>query len=109
MTLSKSKPTMKAESGATAPITDLTNGLKDVSDGQDSANPINAENQLVTGWRLHLSTLSLLTLIFLVQMESSIASTTLLSITNQFGGYERSSWVFTAYMLTYCGEFCDCI
>ncbi|KAH8733128.1 hypothetical protein GQ44DRAFT_781965 [Phaeosphaeriaceae sp. PMI808] len=37
-------------------------------------------------------------------MESSIASTALLSITNQFGGYQKSSWVFTAYMLTYCGE-----
>ncbi|CAI6339908.1 unnamed protein product [Periconia digitata] len=62
-----------------------------------------AETHYPTGWRLHLSTISLSVLIFLVQMESSIASTTLLKITDQFGGYEKSSWVFTAYMLTYCG------
>jgi hypothetical protein len=43
MTLSKFEPTMKAESGATAPITDLTDGLKDASDDQDSVNPINGE------------------------------------------------------------------
>ncbi|PVI00423.1 MFS multidrug transporter-like protein [Periconia macrospinosa] len=101
---SNAAPAVPVETGTAASDTELAEGLKNEdSEGQEVRGLIDAENHSVKGWRLHLATLSLLILIFLVQMESSIASTTLLSITEQFGGYEQSSWVFTAYMLTYCG------
>ncbi|KAF2441993.1 MFS general substrate transporter [Karstenula rhodostoma CBS 690.94] len=104
MTASRPEPTMTAETGAAVPDVELSDGLKDEErEGQGFTGFPDTEISHVNGWRLHLSTLSLLVLVFLVQMESSIASTTLLSITDQFGGYAESSWVFTAYMLTYCG------
>ncbi|KAF2804408.1 MFS general substrate transporter [Mytilinidion resinicola] len=36
-------------------------------------------------------------------MDTSVTSTAILTITDQLGGYNRSSWVFTAYLLTFCG------
>ena len=78
---------MTTESVVAAPDKVFTEGLKNEgSDGQESAHLTDAENQYMHGWRLYLATLSLLILFFLVQMESSIASPTLLSITNQSGG-----------------------
>ncbi|KAF2469066.1 MFS multidrug transporter-like protein [Lindgomyces ingoldianus] len=41
--------------------------------------------------------------LFIVQTESSVTSTTIVSITNDLGGFQGSSWVFTAYLLTYGG------
>ncbi|KAF2791393.1 major facilitator superfamily MFS-1 [Melanomma pulvis-pyrius CBS 109.77] len=41
--------------------------------------------------------------LFISQMESSVTSTAVLAITNDLGGYEKSSWLFTAYLLTYSG------
>jgi hypothetical protein len=106
MTFSKSEPTMTTKSRAAAPDTEFTKRLKNEKSGcEDSTDFADAENQHLNGWRLHVATLSLLILVFLVQMESSIASTSILSITDQFGGFEKSSWVFMAYMLTYCGKF----
>ncbi|TGJ79408.1 hypothetical protein E0Z10_g9361 [Xylaria hypoxylon] len=39
--------------------------------------------------------------LFMVQSESSITSTAITSITDDLGSFEKSSWVFTAYLLTY--------
>jgi MFS family permease len=36
-------------------------------------------------------------------MESSVTSTAVLVITDELGDYEKSSWLFTAYLLTYSG------
>ena len=41
--------------------------------------------------------------IFSAQMESSIVSTSIVAITNELGGFDKSSWVFTGFMLTYAG------
>jgi MFS family permease len=41
--------------------------------------------------------------LFISQMESSVTSTAVLVITNELGGYAKSSWLFTAYLLTYSG------
>jgi MFS family permease len=40
----------------------------------------------------------------MTQLESSIVSTSALTITNELGGYDKSSWIFTAYLLTYGGK-----
>ena len=37
---------------------------------------------------------------WLAQMESTITSTSIVTITNDLGGYIRNSWVLTAYWLT---------
>lgn len=42
--------------------------------------------------------------IFLVNFEISIVSTSLVSITDDLEGFGRSSWVITAYLLTYIGK-----
>lgn len=39
--------------------------------------------------------------IFLPQVEGTIAATALISITNDLRGFNESSWIITAYMLTY--------
>lgn len=62
------------------------------------------ESKYITGPKLILINAGLMISIFLVQMESSIISTAIVDITNQLGGYEKSSWLFTAYLLTYCGK-----
>ncbi len=42
--------------------------------------------------------------LFMGQMESSIVSTAILTITDDLGGYNQSVWIFTAYLLTYSGN-----
>jgi hypothetical protein len=42
----------------------------------------------------------------LTQADSTIASTAILAITDDLGGFEKSSWVFTVYLLTYSGKPC---
>ena len=39
--------------------------------------------------------------LFLAGIESTIISTTLISITNELGGFQQSSWIVTAYLLGY--------
>ncbi|KAM0145728.1 hypothetical protein ACHAQE_011114 [Botrytis cinerea] len=59
-----------------------------------------ASNYL-SGWALHLLTTALMLAIFLPQVEGTIAATALVSITNDLRGFNESSWIITAYMLTY--------
>ncbi|KAF2795478.1 MFS multidrug transporter-like protein [Melanomma pulvis-pyrius CBS 109.77] len=56
-----------------------------------------------SGWKLHGITFWLLVALFVAQMDTSVTSTAILEITDQLGDYEKSPWVFTAYMLTFCG------
>jgi hypothetical protein len=60
------------------------------------------ESKYITGRKLYLINASLLVSIFLTSTESTIIATALVDITNDLGGYGKSSWLFTAYMLTYC-------
>lgn len=62
------------------------------------------ESQYITGKRLYLINTGLIISMFIVQMDSSIISTSVVDITDQLGGYEKSSWLFTAYLITYCGK-----
>ena len=41
---------------------------------------------------------------FLSTLESTIISTSLVSITDSFEGFNRSSWIVTSYLLTYTGQ-----
>jgi MFS family permease len=42
--------------------------------------------------------------LFMTLMESTIVSTSVVTITNDLGGYVKSSWLFTSYMLTFSGQ-----
>lgn len=39
--------------------------------------------------------------LFLAGLESTIIGTSLISITNELGGFQRSSWIVAAYLLGY--------
>ncbi|KAF2248052.1 putative multidrug resistance protein fnx1 [Trematosphaeria pertusa] len=55
----------------------------------------------IKGLRLHLLTIGLCLGIFLVNFEISIVSTSLVSITDDLHAFGRSSWIITAYLLTF--------
>lgn len=37
-------------------------------------------------------------------MEALVASTAILSISDELGGFDKSSWTFTSYLLNYSGR-----
>ena len=43
--------------------------------------------------------------LFLSTLETSIVSTSLVSITNALGGFEQRDWVVTAYLISYTGTY----
>ncbi|TVY75996.1 Efflux pump FUS6 [Lachnellula suecica] len=61
------------------------------------------ESEYISGWKLHLNTFALLLALFAAQMEQSIVSTSVLAITNELKGFDKSGWIFTAFLLTYTG------
>jgi hypothetical protein len=42
---------------------------------------------------------------WLVNLEIPIVSTSLVGITDDLGGFSKSSWIVESYMLTYVGNF----
>lgn len=69
---------------------------QDIGDVQDEA-------LYITGWRLHSISFGLLLSLFIAQMDTSIASTSILTIIDDLGGFKKSSWVFTSYLLSFYG------
>ncbi|KAF2158515.1 hypothetical protein M409DRAFT_71606 [Zasmidium cellare ATCC 36951] len=57
----------------------------------------------LTGWRLYVAGIGLGLSVFLPALEVSVISTSLISISNDLDGFEQSSWIITAYLLTYTG------
>ncbi|KAH8885981.1 MFS general substrate transporter [Thozetella sp. PMI_491] len=55
----------------------------------------------ITGWRLVAIATGQALSLFMAQTESSITSTAITAITDSLGDFEKSSWVFTAYLVTY--------
>lgn len=43
--------------------------------------------------------------LFLTNLEIPIATTALVDITEDLGGFDKSSWVISAYLLGYVGRF----
>jgi hypothetical protein len=70
----------------------------------ENTERVEVEPVYLTGWRLYSITFWLLLSLFVVQMDTSITSTSILTITDHLGSFERASWVFTAYMLPFCGN-----
>jgi hypothetical protein len=63
------------------------------------------ESIYFTGHKLWLINAGLIIPIFLITLESTVISTAIVDITDELCGYSKSSWLFTAYMLTYCSSF----
>jgi hypothetical protein len=61
------------------------------------------DSRYITGRKLYLINAGLIISMFVVQLDSSIISTSVVDITDQLGGYEKSSWLFTSYLITFCG------
>lgn len=68
-----------------------------------TAAPIVPERIYITGWRLYILMFGLLLAMFLSALETTIVSTSLVSITNALDGFDRRNWVVTSYLLTYTG------
>ncbi|KAJ6096144.1 MFS general substrate transporter [Penicillium sp. IBT 16267x] len=60
-------------------------------------------NGFITGWRLAILLLGISIAIFLPNLEVSIVSTALVTITSDLNGFNRSGWVVIAYLITYTG------
>ncbi|KAH6706125.1 hypothetical protein VD0002_g5664 [Verticillium dahliae] len=56
-----------------------------------------------TGWRLHALTAGLCLSLLLSTLETTIVSTSLVSIVDHLQGFDRASWIVTSYLLTYTG------
>jgi hypothetical protein len=72
---------------------------------QDEAVVPDDDSRYITGRKLYLINTGLIISMFVVQLDSSIISTSVVDITDQLGGYEKSSWLFTAYLITFCGKY----
>ncbi|KAJ6028210.1 hypothetical protein N7540_003786 [Penicillium herquei] len=57
-----------------------------------------------TGWRLILTTIGLLIGFFLSNLDVTIVSSSLTSITDSLNGFEKRSWIITGYLATYTGS-----
>ncbi|KAH8652684.1 drug resistance transporter EmrB/QacA subfamily [Tricladium varicosporioides] len=70
------------------------------------AEPAGSEQppkEYLRGWRLHVLTVGVWVALFLSTLETTIVSTSLVSITNALGGFEIRDWVVTSYLITYTG------
>ncbi|PLB52350.1 MFS multidrug transporter [Aspergillus steynii IBT 23096] len=55
------------------------------------------------GWRLIITILGMFISLYLVNLEVTIVSTSLVTITDDLGGFDKTSWIVTAYLTTFTG------
>ncbi|RDW89982.1 uncharacterized protein DSM5745_01757 [Aspergillus mulundensis] len=65
--------------------------------------PSDTAPEFLHGLQLWVVGLGLCLGLFLPSLEVSIVSTSLVTITNDFRGFDQSTWVITSYLLTYTG------
>ncbi|KAK8042373.1 hypothetical protein PG994_012856 [Apiospora phragmitis] len=70
--------------------------------GGDGGAP-NVQRNYIQGWRLYTLITALCLSLLLSTLETTIVSTSLVSITNALGGFEQRDWVVTSYLITYTG------
>ncbi|EWZ27882.1 hypothetical protein FOZG_18417 [Fusarium oxysporum Fo47] len=62
------------------------------------------DDKYLTGWKLHALSAALWISLFLSTFETTIVSTSLVSITNALNGFILRDWIVTSYLLTYTGN-----
>ncbi|RGP61088.1 hypothetical protein FLONG3_10643 [Fusarium longipes] len=63
----------------------------------------NNETKYIKGWRFYCLTAALWLSLFLSTLETTIVSTSLVSITDALNGFILRDWIVTSYLLTYTG------
>ncbi|KAF5548162.1 multidrug transporter [Fusarium napiforme] len=61
------------------------------------------DKKYLTGWKLHSLSAALWISLFLSTLETTIVSTSLVSITDALDGFILRDWIVTSYLLTYTG------
>ncbi|KAK8060029.1 MFS multidrug transporter [Apiospora saccharicola] len=61
----------------------------------------NLQRHYIKGWRLYTLISALCLSLLLSTLETTIVSTSLVSITNALGGFEQRDWVVTSYLISY--------
>ncbi|KAI0181194.1 putative multidrug resistance protein fnx1 [Hypoxylon sp. FL1284] len=89
-----------AEAGLSVPLDDWDDRH------QEEKNPSvqteqDVEYSYITGWKVHVTMAALGLALFLVNLELTIIGTALVSVTHDLNDFARSSWVVTAYLITY--------
>ncbi|MCJ1358941.1 MAG: hypothetical protein MMC33_008941 [Icmadophila ericetorum] len=82
--------------------TSSTSSHGEIDSGNSRIPDINSSTYM-TGWRLQVATIALCLSLLLSSVETTIISTSLVNISNAFNAFDRSSWIVTAYLLTYTG------
>ncbi|KAJ4419091.1 hypothetical protein N0V85_001189 [Neurospora sp. IMI 360204] len=72
-------------------------------DGASTECEQQSEGPFISGWRKHVLTFGIWIALFLSTLETTIVSTSLVSITNTLSGFHLRDWVVTAYFITYTG------
>ncbi|RYP27387.1 hypothetical protein DL767_007706 [Monosporascus sp. MG133] len=79
-------------------------GAPDAERNNISLAPASAEKpEYMKGLSLHMLTAGIWIALFLSTLETTIVSTSLVSIADSLSGFEYRNWVVTAYFLTYTG------
>ncbi|KAK7956481.1 uncharacterized protein PG986_005703 [Apiospora aurea] len=65
---------------------------------------VQSQRNYIQGWRLYTLITALCLSLLLSTLETTIVSTSLVSITNALGGFEQRDWVVTSYLITYTGK-----
>ncbi|KAF2004138.1 major facilitator superfamily transporter [Amniculicola lignicola CBS 123094] len=88
-----------------APEKNTTAGPEDATSDNGSIEHQrgNFQSFYLEGWRLQVLTLAMCLGLFLASLESTIVSTSLISISNSLHGFQRSSWIVASYLLSYTG------
>ncbi|PWW75728.1 putative MFS multidrug transporter [Tuber magnatum] len=88
----------------------MAGGSEDVLEGSEiegvsgeGTSVADPGRKYMTGWRLHALSFGITLSLFLSTLETTIVSTSLISVTNALHGFDQGSWVVTSYMLTYTG------
>lgn len=127
LTINREPPAPATENVQSAPPPGTQIAPLDIEDAVPPAAPDRPEHPIayITGWRLyvltfgyiahisipgpppldiHLRYYSLCLSLLLSALETTIVSTSLVSITNALGGFGQRDWVVTSYLLTYTGS-----
>ncbi|CAF9915301.1 MAG: hypothetical protein HETSPECPRED_002355 [Heterodermia speciosa] len=81
--------------------TEPDHGTVDEGKTLDGSDP--EMSNYLKGWSLYVMIIALSLAAFLATLEVSIVATSLVAISDEMQGLSRSSWIITAYMLTYTG------
>ncbi|CRG91968.1 Multidrug resistance protein 3 [Talaromyces islandicus] len=81
-------------------VKDKPSSTSAISGDEEAPSP-KPEITYLHGTRFYLLTLAVWICIFFANIESSIVSTSLVTITNGFGSFSQADWIVSAYQITY--------